>query len=678
MKTPGRKRASPQKARQAVTAHTPSKGLLDEKDVFQSDDLRLSPSPLTTAIESRDYAIDPPRQIGRSPTTTAIIEKTQGAPQHVSPVPSASSTFVDMSVPLKKEDASESGITRNHSLSQFPSLAAPSPFRKSMRNPREPSLAPSVATTPGSGLTGNHSSWLAKLREAKAIEATNKRTSVAAPGLVALSGGLKRKSDGIASTQADDGDHSEERKSKILKTGANTTAMADHPESRPPVTSAHQLPATDIGATNSADDITTLQTDSETDMMAPLRKAIEVLRARTGKSLAGNVAEMIAREPSPIDTDAEVAKVVNDAPPIHEAAVTAPMHTSTPPKSSEQIAEVTIASPAHEKGRLSVSDLIPNRSNATSRTSSDEATISTTPPDSPSITKKTVFFVPGGPVFNKPPPVFVPPAVKPKSSAADGGTNVTKGHLSELPGYPLAAPFGLGLQPMTFSKSPPRVLLSAQSTQSSSLSDNVFGSQKDLSPWVPQSQDTQITSQESHPVVEEKNHLADIDDDDDDSWPIDDKFAATNQMWTPFSGVAAVEDSMTWSSVPSEGQIENKSPRQDPTELVGAMDAASGSHRSRIVDDLDEDMNVDDEMEKNIMETGKPVVSLVTVSKAYLCFVVTMTEQGCTGKPRRNKDPTFCRILQWRIVTTCWIFWPRNKASQQYAWRQQEGQNGST
>jgi len=122
-----------------------------------------------------------------------------------------------------------------------------------MRNPREPSLAPSVATTPGSGLTGNHSSWLAKLREAKAIEATNKRTSVAAPGLVALSGGLKRKSDGIASTQADDGDHSEERKSKILKTGANTTAMADHPESRPQsrqhtnyqqLTSAQQIPQT--------------------------------------------------------------------------------------------------------------------------------------------------------------------------------------------------------------------------------------------------------------------------------------------------------------------------------------------------------------------------------------------------------------------------------------------------
>ncbi|KAH9954441.1 hypothetical protein BC827DRAFT_1243053, partial [Russula dissimulans] len=627
VKTPGRKRASPQKARQAVAGHTTSKGLSDEKDAFQSDNLRLSPPPLTTAIEPRDYAIDLdlPRQIVRSPTTTAIIEQTQVTQQHVPSIPSASSTFVDMSVPLKEEDASASGITRNHSLSQFPSLAAPSPLRKSMRNPRELSLEPSVATTPGSGLTGNHTSWLAKVREAKAIEATNKRASVTASGPVAPSGGLKRKSDGIPSTQSDDSDHSEERKTKILKTGENTTEMADYREPRPPVASAHQLPVANVGATNSADDITALQTNSETDMMAPLKKAIEALRARTGKSLAGNVAEMVAREPSPIDIDAE--EVFNDAPPrphtprpslpvlvpIHGAAATAPMHNSTPSESSEQIAELTIAPPVHEKGRLSVSDLITkhDKSNATGRISSDETTISTTPPVSPPATSKTAFFVPGGPVFNKPPPVFVPPpAVKPESSAADGGPDVPKGHLSELPGYSLAAPFGLGLQPMTFSKSP-RVLHSVQSTQSSLFSDNVFGSQKGLSQWVPRSQDTQITSQESQPVVEEKEHLADIDD-DDDSWPIDDKFAATNQMWTPFSGIAAVEDSMTWSSVPSEGQIGNKSPQQDPTELVGAIDTGSRSNRSHIVDELDdEDMDVGDDMEKEMLETGKPTVNLV-------------------------------------------------------------------
>jgi hypothetical protein len=128
--------------------------------------------------------------------------------------------------------------------------------------------------------------------------------------------------------------------------------------------------------------------------------------------------------------------------------------------------------------------------------------------------------------------------------------------------------------------------------------------------------------------VVETGHPVDIDD--DDSWRIDDKFAETNQMWTPFVGVAAVEDSMTWSTAPSESQIGKKSPRQDPTEDI--MDAAGRSYQSQIItDELDEDMDVDDDIKSDVLE-GKPTISLVTVSRMYFCSAVT-NDQEMTRRP---------------------------------------------
>jgi hypothetical protein len=114
-------------------------------------------------------------------------------------------------------------------------------------------------------------------------------------------------------------------------------------------------------------------------------------------------------------------------------------------------------------------------------------------------------------------------------------------------------------------------------------------------------------------MVEEKEHPADLDD--DDSWRIDDKFAATNQMWTPFAGITAVEDSMTWSTAPSESRIGSKSPRPDPTE-DGVVAAEQSLLRSQdIADESDKDMAADDDMKRDMSDEGKPTVSLVTVSK---------------------------------------------------------------
>ena len=610
-----------------MVTHTTAAAFSDEEDFFQSDHFKPSPSPFEGVTKPDDHAIDLSSEISESPPE--IIKKTEVAPQPSPSVPSAPSTFIDMSVPLK-EEVSANAIARNSGPSQFPSLAAPSPLRKSGWNLHESSLEPSLTTTPGTGLTGNHTSWLAKVREAKAMEVTIKRASVAPAGLAAPSGGVKRKSGEIPGSLPHPGDDSEERKTKIPKTGADIFEVF-HPEPRPPVPPTLQLQATDVRTARSADDVSTLQTTSEADMMAPLKKAIEVLRARTGKSLAGNLVEMNAQEPPPVDEEAEELQVVADvstrpsslrpslSAPIHGAAATDTMvvRIPTPPRSTQQAAEPIIVPPPCKEGkRLSVSDLVPkyNKSNATSRTSANETRISTTPPDSPPAIKKTAFFVPGGPVFNKPPPVFVPPpTTKLEPSHVESGGSVPKGYASGPPGYSLGAPFGLGLQPTKLPKSPPRNPLSGQSTQSSLFSDTVFDSQNNARAWAPLSQETQITSQESQHMVEEKEHPADLDD--DDSWRIDDKFAATNQMWTPFAGITAVEDSMTWSTAPSESRIGSKSPRPDPTE-DGVVAADQSLLRSQdIADESDKDIAADDDMKRDMSDEGKPTVSLVTVSK---------------------------------------------------------------
>ena len=616
MKTPGRRRVSPQKARAALTTH------LDDTDVFHPRTPKTTPPPLESIAEHADRTIDLSPEIRRSHSTIfEEMEDIKEDPQSVPPDPPASPAFVDMNIPLRDE-ASEAGVARNPSLPHFPSLAAPSPLRKSTWNLRESSLEPNqTTTTPATGLTG-HTSWLSKVREAKAMEVTNKRASVASASLGTHAGSMKRKSGEMPGKLAHGEEH-EERKSKVPKTSSSDVTETVHLESQPATTPIPQSEAFNVHRPKSTDGAPHSQADSEADLMAPMRKAIESLRARTGKSLAGNLAETNTQER--FGPDPEVAASKADAPPqpnlFHPASTPdtlATIRPITPPKPVQQVAESTILAVSHDAGkRLSLSDLVPRheQSNAVKRTSTNETSVSTTPPDSPPATKKPTFFAPSGPVFNKPPPVFVPPPTTVPKSPPPAGFDAPKGHSLEPPGFALGAPFGLGLHPK-LSKSPPLALFSGQSTQSSSFSDNVFESQSNVPAWVPESQNTQATSQESLPVPEKRENPADLDD--DDSWRLEDKFAATNQMWTPFAGVTAVEDSMTWSTVPSQSQMGGKSPRQDPTESRMAA-TAQGQQSRDVADELDDDMDVDDDIKSDTMDAGKLTVTLLTV-RQRLCF----------------------------------------------------------
>ncbi|KAI0257123.1 hypothetical protein BJV78DRAFT_1291276 [Lactifluus subvellereus] len=393
-------------------------GFLRRGRHFSIPSFRTTSVSLEGVTKPGDHAIDLPSQISESPLE--ISKKTEVAPQPFPSVPSGPSTFIDMSVPLK--DASANVISRNSSLSQFPSLAAPSPLRKSGWNPRDSSLEPSLATTPGT----------------------------------APSGGVKRKSSEM-----------------------EYPVVSLTPEPRLPVPPTLQLQAIDVRTARSADDVSSLQTASETDMMAPLKKAIEVLRARTGKSLAGNLVEMNPQEPSPVDGEAEVPRIVADVPTrssplcpslpapihIHGAATTETMivRIPTPPRSTQQVAEPSSLRLPARKASVSVySTLFLNTTRATQLIARRPTKFAflrrlriPRPPQRNRLSSflvghRTAFSVQlkdeyAGPVFNKPPPVFVlPPTTKLEPSPVESGGSIPKVYPSGPPDYSLGAPFGLG------------------------------------------------------------------------------------------------------------------------------------------------------------------------------------------------------------------------------------------
>jgi hypothetical protein len=83
------------------------------------------------------------------------------------------------------------------------------------------------------------------------------------------------------------------------------------------------------------------------------------------------------------------------------------------------------------------------------------------------------------------------------------------------------------------------------------LSDAVFDQIEDIPAWMPSTQDTEYTEGSESQIHRAK--FATLEDDDDDSWPLEEKLAASEQGWTPFN-FNNKEDSMTWSTLPTESQ----------------------------------------------------------------------------------------------------------------------------
>ncbi|TFY81947.1 hypothetical protein EWM64_g2063 [Hericium alpestre] len=630
-------------------------------------------SPSLPTVEDTESAPDGP---GNEQHT--VTEKEETIPPLPS-APTASTIFpsmTDMTIPIRDHDSSESGLTRKGSLSQFPALPAPSPLRKSMRGIREPSMGAGLAApSAAAAAAGKRTSWLSKAREAKAMDKRASATvgSSSHQTLAGLSGGVKRKSGDMltglvpSSTLPSIGDEGE-RKAKLAKFSSENMDVFSAQQGKSfeslqsikePASKTDFMPmlSTAAFATKSADDVADMREELE-DVLDRFKKPVG--KSVTGKSFGGAAATALAearaaaearvaeRNKAEGDTEKPTIRVSTSAPTLGSLPFA---EKSASPLETDLKRVADPVSPANDNDRrMSVSDLVSNHGSkgkgkqadrtgfavpASSTTSIQpkdadlaDLSTSTTPPNSPPPASRPQSFAPlTGPVFNKPPPVFVPPPVAASTPAAPPSTSnkdQAKDYSFKLPttNFPPRNPFTVGLQPQMPSSSglsgSPRLAsgLSAQSTQASLFSDTVFGSQ-DVPAWAPSTQDTSQEFSIKAPADSQINDL-----DDDDSWRLDDKFGATNQMWTPI-GLASKEDSMTWSTLPSQSQRGDTAPLA-LNKLSEQQGRASGNgslsdmevdepedHPATEADLGEADMDEYETDLDDVLDAGKSTVSLV-------------------------------------------------------------------
>lgn len=590
-----------------------------------------------------DYLTAPLPQISQSHSASVIPTENEAM---TAPLPSSSSTPNIMSIPAKELPT------------QFPSLPAPSPLRKSMRVQREPSIGigmgsvpPLPNAAPAAVGAGKRTSWLAKAKEVRALEVPGKRVSTlgnaALNPVPGMSGGVKRKSGDMLTTNVPGmagvmALEDEERKRKVAKmnefdvalaqaASQDTANMKDYGDLT--LHSKGAQPSQIAFPTTSTDDTMSMAVDVQEGMMDKFKRTVEGLGARAGKSvsmsksLGGPAAAAALAEARAAKVAAEARIAERDGrstvpSPSTEAfpAVQRMATMESPPPQEVSMKPPPLPSKDHHshQRKLSVSDLVtafeskpsdktkevekgfkPARASTKAKTHVGDESTSTTPPDSPPSTRNSnsSFVLPSGPVFNKP-PVFVPPAVPPKDTTFS---------------QPAASSLGVPARlPSPSHKMAPA--LSAQSTAASLFSDAVFDSQNDGPAWMPSTQDTEYsTAAESQSQGSRK-----IDDlDEDDSWPmVDEKLAAANPAWTPFGFTK--EDSMTWSTLPTESQRDTRS-----THTGASHDGElkeSSVHNPAVSEPEDNglgDERMDDgelDLEDLELEAGKSTVSLVKVS----------------------------------------------------------------
>ncbi|KAJ7092716.1 hypothetical protein C8R44DRAFT_816349 [Mycena epipterygia] len=446
---------------------------------------------------------------------------------------------------------SPKGLSHKASVPSFPSLPAPLPFRKSIRAPPDSSVAqgPLGAATPGGALGGKRTSWLMRAREVKALEITVKKP-IPVPSIPGMSNGNKRKSGDMFGASGATGLEEEERKFKVaknvegdvapLKPKTLDTAKAERDAEQP-----HMQPQ--------ADD------EEQEGLLMQLKRTVDGLGAQFGKSTGKSLGGAAAANALAEARAAAEARIAERHHKEEEAtmALGAPAAAPTDVVPESMPEPPSVLHPSHH--RLSLSELVTSSDTkgkgkklgsaaidapilpsvkSPQEAYVDDKSTTTTPPDSPS---PAVFHMAPAPVFNKPPPVFVPPAPAPKEA--------TTFKLPTTTAFSMPASMALGLASRL--PSPKQTVpLSAQSTLESMRSEALFDSQDGPPAWMPSTQDTEYTSgfgsqsQCSPP----HGHMTELDD--DDSWPLDEKLG----VGAPWFNVNGKEDSLTWSTLPTESQ----------------------------------------------------------------------------------------------------------------------------
>lgn len=543
----------------------------------------------------------------------------------------------DISVPLRDPEVDLPSLkpTAHKSvLSTLPTLPEPIPLRKSMRATKDPSTSNAIlgAVTPGNTGAGKRTSWLMKAREAKAMVGIPKKSIVnnissATPGLA----GMKRKSQ--ETTDSSDLAN-EERLSKAMKIKKEETVPA-------------KIVSPKLAESQSDASTEVLERLSEDGMLDMLKKKVQGLEARTEKlnnKAYGNAAAALAEARAQAEARIAERNHKTDGPAVGDVGNATESATQAPP---------TTEPPKDPERRFSVSDLFPMEGKIRDKSKSPEKgpapqaqhsildplsvqantgreSTSTTPPHSPPA-RSSNYMPQIAPVFNKPPPVFVPPVPSSRPLPMPPSFKDASFNLPPLSTFTKPASITLGISPrlvspLTNSKAAP---LSAQSTMETVQSDDFFAERGNTEAWVPSTQGTEYSSLfGSQQIVSDHQNALD----DDDSWPIDEKLSQ-GVHW-PFSGVSK-EDSMTWSTLPSQSQ------RIDTGVCSkGSKDHEGGQIRmaekdtmsSGLVEDMDieqEDYNTgikatgqDPELEELILSAAKSHVASVGV--CHNAFLLSM------------------------------------------------------
>ncbi|KAI0374205.1 hypothetical protein BV20DRAFT_961307 [Pilatotrama ljubarskyi] len=560
---------------------------------------------MTSASANTFHSIplDSPQVAEREPSSTRMDEyhtaplpKVSLAPvpveedahSHTAPLPASSSRHKEYTMPLREEPSVPvPGLSRKGSVPQFSGLPAPSPLRKSMRIPGDPT------TTSGGGATapppgGKRTSWLSKARETKALETTAKRTSTLGQGLgLGVFGSNKRKSGEMLETARDalagqatslQSLDEEQRITKVPKLTGSPADFAFDGKGKKKATSPDTVQGTAQHVTSSIE-VTIAETSNgvqqdDGDVLDLLKKTAAGFGARVGKSmgksLGGNAAAALAAARA--KAEARVAERHKLEMGLTADSEDVSMTSEDKPASRGPAAPTT--DPKESERRLSISDLVPTSDKGKAASpairppapSEADTSTSTTPPNSPPpASRNTSFVLPSGPVFSKPtapsgprvPPVASSAATSARTDVAAAPSNGRDFSSFKLPTNPFSIPAAMTLG--VGSKFPP---LSAQSSKTSIFSDVVFD-HNNVSPqpsWLPSTQDTSYSAGGPQSQGAEAKAVDNDDLDEDDSWGVDEKFAA-HQTWTPFgfSGTdpgtngeqVLKDDTMTWSTLPS-------------------------------------------------------------------------------------------------------------------------------
>jgi len=480
-----------------------------------------------------------------------------------------------------------------------------------------------------------------KAREVKAMEGVvPNRISALNSGPSAMTAStstivpVKRKSGEMLATLPLTSEKSDEgRRSKVAKASESDSA---------PEKSTRASPVA-LGLTRVSEEYLEPLNDNEDEasFMGIFKRTVEDLGARAGKSMGkslGGSAATAALAEARAAAEARVAER-NKIPGEDN---TTPEDSSGARTNEPQVIVEPVRHSKELECKLGLSDDVPagdipaviQPSSTIPPFVADEST-STTPPNSPPLTRNsTSSRVPSpGPVFNKqPPPVFVPPtSKKPAALAREFSFNLP------LTTFTLPPPISLGLpakltSPPSSLRHPSQTSSSKQSSQASASSDAIFDREDDISAWMPSTQDTEYTDIDGIDSEVPQAKPAALDD-DDDSWPLEEKLASSEQAWTPFN-FNNKEDSMTWSTLPTESQGPTKTrpdlagdsatkalPKHEesavPATFAMDIDSEAGQVLDDEIGDQEEEAGHDSVMHTSdlgdILKAGQSSVDLVEV-----------------------------------------------------------------